>query len=65
VHLAGQRFQMHFLRLLAKLKNWKKWRSKAQKSKNGSTFTFFGAPTCPADVKLAGHGFLTSGPDTS
>jgi len=31
VHLAGQRFQMHFLRLLAKLKNWEKWCSKAQK----------------------------------
>ena len=32
VHLAGQRFQMHFLRLLSKLKNWDELRSKAQKN---------------------------------
>ena len=62
MHLAGQRFQTYFLRLLTKLKNWEKLRSKAQKkAQNVSTFTFFGALTCPSDVKLAGHGFLTSG----
>ena len=55
---------MHFLRLLSKLKNWEKLRSKAQKkAQNVSTFTIFGAPTCPAGVKLAGHGFLTSSLD--
>jgi len=37
----------------------------SKKAQNVSMFTFFGAPTCPADVKLAGHGFLTSGLDTS